>query len=144
YLDMARLIEGAIAGAPGAKITGEEIAATIREGNITELRRLLDASPGLVHAVDGRSNRPIHWAAMTRRLDMIDELINRGADIDAMRLDGARPIQLNNGDYHFRAWRLELPATPLEVVEHLRAGGAYYDICTAAYFGDIAQVKELL
>ncbi len=144
HREMERLIEGAIAGADGAKISGEGIAAVIREGNITELCSLLDASPELVHAVDTRSNRPIHWAVMTRHIDMINELIERGADIDVMRLDGARPIQLNNGDYHYRAWRHELPATPLEVIELLRAKGAYCDICTAAYIGDTTRVEELL
>lgn len=144
YREMERIIEGAIAGAEGARIAGEPIAAAIRRGDVTELRRLLDASPELVHAVDKRSNRPIHWAAMTRRLEMIDELIDRGADVDAMRLDGARPIQLNNGDYHFRAWREELPSTPLEVIEHLRTRGAYCDICTAAFVGDLDRVSEIL
>ena len=42
---------------------------------------------------------------MTRQLDVIDELLDRGADINAARFDGAHPIQLANGDYHFRGWR---------------------------------------
>ena len=42
---------------------------------------------------------------MTRQIPMIDELLARGADINARRADGARPIQLTNGDYHYRGWR---------------------------------------
>jgi ankyrin repeat protein len=42
---------------------------------------------------------------MTRQLDMIDELLARGADIKAQRSDGARPIQLTHGDYTYRGWR---------------------------------------
>ena len=42
---------------------------------------------------------------MTRQLDFIDELLSRGADINAARFDGAHPIQLANGDYYFRGWR---------------------------------------
>ncbi len=42
---------------------------------------------------------------MTRQLDAIDELLRRGADIDARRMDGARPIHLTNGDYFYRGWR---------------------------------------
>jgi hypothetical protein len=37
---------------------------------------------------------------MTRQLDAIDELLARGADINAQRMDGARPIHLTNGDYY--------------------------------------------
>jgi hypothetical protein len=36
---------------------------------------------------------------MTRQLEAIDELLRRGADITARRMDGARPIHLTNGDY---------------------------------------------
>ena len=37
-----------------------------------------------------------------------------------------------------------LPTTFEEAVEHLRACGANCDICTAAYIGDIARVRQLL
>jgi ankyrin repeat protein len=84
---------------------------------------------------------------MTRQIDVIDELLARGADIDAARFDGARPIQLTNGDYHFRGWRdvsNEIATTPPDVIAHLRARGAYCDICTAASIGDLERVRELL
>jgi ankyrin repeat protein len=84
---------------------------------------------------------------MTRQLDLIDELLARGADINAARLDGARPIQLTNGDYHYRGWRdvpKDITTTPREVLDHLRSRGAYVDICTAASIGDLGRVRELL
>jgi ankyrin repeat protein len=111
------------------------------------VRNLLDATPDLLHAGDERSNQPIHWAVMTRQLDMIDELLARGADINTPRSDGARPIQLTNGDYYFRGWRdvpADWPTSPAQVLAHLRARGAYVDICTAANIGDLQRVRELL
>ena len=84
---------------------------------------------------------------MTRQLDVIDELLARGADINAKRQDGARPIQLTNGDYNYRGWRdvaPDWPTTPAQVLSHLRARGAYVDICTACHIGDLERVKELL
>ncbi len=51
--------------------------------------------------------------------------------INAARFDGARPIQLTNGDYHYRGWRdvpKDIATTPAEVLDHLRASGAYEDI----------------
>jgi ankyrin repeat protein len=84
---------------------------------------------------------------MTRQLDVIDLLLEKGADINARRQDGARPIQLTNGDYHFRGWRdvpKDWPTTPRQVLDHLRARGAYVDICTAASIGDLERVRTLL
>ncbi len=84
---------------------------------------------------------------MTRQIDVLDDLLARGADINAVRCDGARPIQLTNGDYHYRGWRdvpKDWPTTPMQVLAHLRARGAYCDICTACHIGDLERVKELL
>ena len=133
YAEMEKLLS--------ASTDGESVAAAIRTRDLDRVRALLDAKPELVNSSD-----LIHWAVMTRQLDMIDELLSRGADINARRADGARPIQLTNGDYGFRGWR-DVPEdapSPRDVLAHLRARGAYCDICTAAYIGDIARVRELL
>jgi len=147
YPEMEKLLQANLADAHGSSTKGEPIAAAIRERDLPKVRSLLDASPELLHAGDGRSNQPIHWAVMTRQLDIIDELLERGANINAARFDGARPIQLTNGDYNYRGWRdvpKDVATTPLEVLEHLRARGAYVDINTAASIGDLDRVKELL
>jgi len=147
YGEMERLLEGALAAAHGASPRGEAVAAAIRARNLPEVRRLLDAEPDLLHAGDGGSSRPIHWAAMTRQLDVIGELLARGADIDARRADGARPIQLTNGDYSYRGWRdvpEEVTTTPGQVLDHLIQRGARVDISTAASLGDLARVRALL
>jgi ankyrin repeat protein len=147
YTEMGKLLEANYARVQGASPRGEEIAAAIRARDLDRVRRLLDASPELLRAGDGRSNQPIHWAAMTRQIEVIDELLQRGADIDARRCDGARPIQLTNGDYHYRGWRdvpKDVTTMPAEVLVHLRSRGAYVDICTAASIGDLERVRELL
>ncbi|HKV42084.1 MAG TPA: ankyrin repeat domain-containing protein [Blastocatellia bacterium] len=147
YVAMEKLLEAALAGVSGTTSKGMAIAAAIRERNLTKVRGLLDGSPDLVHARDERTNQPIHWAVMTRQLDIIDELLGRGADVNSQRFDGARPIQLTNGDYNYRGWRdvaEDTAATPRDVLTHLRARGAYCDICTAAYIGDLERVRELL
>ena len=84
---------------------------------------------------------------MTRQIDIIDDLLRRGANIDARRQDGAHPVELTNGDYFFRGWRdvpKELAPAPDDVLAHLLARGAYCDIWTAAHLGDLARVRELL
>jgi ankyrin repeat protein len=147
YAELEKLLEARYASLHGASPKGEAIAAAIRERDLAKTRSLLDASPELLHAGDSRSNQPIHWAVMTRQLDVIDELLSRGADINAARFDGARPIQLTNGDYSFRGWRdvpQDWPTTPAQTLAHLRECGAYVDICTAASIGDLERVRELL
>jgi ankyrin repeat protein len=147
YAEMEKLLEDNYAATKGASPKGEDIAAAIRARDLPRVKSLLDASPELLSAGDGRSNQPIHWAVMTRQPDMIDELLARGANIDTARQDGARPIQLCNGDYNFRGWRdvpQDWPVTPSQVLEHLRGRGAYLDICTAASIGDLERARELL
>jgi len=147
YEEMQKLLEAKLASLHGASPKGEGIAAAIRARDLVKVRSLLDAAPELLRAGDERSNQPIHWAVMTRQLDIIDELLARGADINAQRQDGARPIQLTNGDYNYRGWRdvpKDVTTTPAEVLAHLRTRGAYVDICTAAHTGDLNRVRELL
>lgn len=144
---MVQLLESTFAARHNASPAGEPVAAAIRERNLPKIRELLEASPGLLSAGDRSGNQPIHWATMTRQPDVIDELLARGADIEARRPDGARPIHLFNGDYHYRGWRdvpKDVVTTPAEVLAHLRARGAYCDINTAAHTGDLDRVRELL
>ena len=147
YAEMERLLSRKFAELHGASDEGEPVANAIREYDIAKVRALLDASPHLISAGDGGSSQPIHWATMTRQTDVIDELLSRGANIDAKRLDGARPIHLTNGDYTYRGWR-DVPAsvttTPADVYKHLVSRGAYVDIWMAALKGDLQRVRELL
>jgi ankyrin repeat protein len=104
--------------------------------------------PELVHAADKRGNQPIHWAVLTRQIGLIDYLLSRGADIMAKRPDGARPLDLTNGDYFYRSSYRDLPATGLQehevLIGYLMARGAYCDISVAAKIGWYDRVKELL
>ncbi len=147
YEEMQKLLQSALVHKTGEAPRGGGAAKLIRDRNLKGLKELLDRSPELVNAVDEGTNRPIHWAVMSRQPDMIDELLARGADINAQREDGARPVQLVNGDYSYRGWR-DVPedtkATPGDILRHLRDRGAYIDMCTAAHTGDIERVKQLL
>ncbi len=147
YAEMEAMLGAAIRKVQHASTEGNAVAEAIRNRRIGRMRQLLKASPALLLAGDERSNQPIHWAVMTRQIEVIDELLARGADINARRFDGARPIQLVNGDYHYRGWRdvpAEATASPADVLHHLIERGAYVDINTAAHMGDLRRVRELL
>lgn len=123
------------------------VAASIKARDMAQARELLERQPELIHAADERGNQPLHWAVMTRQIGLIDYLLQRGADINAARPDGLRPIHLTNGDYHYRGWR-DLPSAALQrhevLIGWLLARGAAYDISTATKLGDLGRVRELL
>jgi ankyrin repeat protein len=147
YTEMEQLLTQTLETKFNASPKGEPVALALREHDLRQMRELLDAQPKLVANGDKRSNQPIHWATMTRQVDAIDELLRRGADINAQRMDGARPIHLTNGDYFYRGWRdvpSNWPVTPAHVMAHLKARGAFIDLPTACHTGDIERVRELL
>lgn len=147
YSQMEQLLQTKLAELHGASSQGEPVAAAIRERDLGKVRALLDTSPELLGAGDERSNQPIHWAVMTRQLDVVDELLKRGADINARRSDGGRPIHLTHGDYHYRGWRdvpAEWPTKPREVFDHLVGRGARIDLGMACATGDLVRVRALI
>ena len=147
YAEMERMLADTLETRFNASSRGEPVALALRGHDLTRMRELLDAQPELVGKGDRRSNQPIHWATMARQVDAIDECVRRGADINARRMDGARPIHLTNGDYFYRGWRdvpRDWPVTPADVMAHLEARGAFIDLPTACHTGDIERVRELL
>lgn len=147
YGAMERMLVDTLETRFNASVKGEAVALALRNHQLKKMRDLLDAEPGLIGKGDTRSNQPIHWATMTRQPKAIDELLKRGADINARRMDGARPIHLTNGDYFYRGWRdvsRLWPVTPAMVMTHLKNHGAVIDLPTACHTGNIARVQELL
>ena len=147
YGQMIALLESLYLSTQGANPEGNPLGGLIRNRKVRECKAALKARPELLHQGDETGNQPIHWAVMTRQIPIIDHLLSLGADINARRQDGARPIHLSNGDYNFRGWR-DVPSssksTPAEVLRHLMARGAYVDIWTACHQGDLPRVRLLL
>ena len=148
YTELLEFLERLIDERYHIRPEGTEIATAIKDGDLPRLRGIIGSEPELVRAADARGNQPIHWAVLTRQIDVIDYLLSMGADIGAMRPDGARPIDLTNGDYYYRSWYRDLPATGLRkhevLIGYLMGRGAYCDISVAAKIGYYHRVRELL
>ena len=147
YREMEQILSRWIHGANVPPHAGETLAQVIREHDFEKLTQLLDKHPEWISARDDGSNEPIHWATMTRQPQMIDLVLQRGASIEAQRLDGARPLQLFHGDYHYRGWSRvsrDWPHTPDDILKHLLSRGANLDMCTACMMGNMDRVRELL
>lgn len=147
YEELAHLLRDHLKKAHGATEVKEHVADTIRFRDFSRIKDLFGDDPLLIDAVDGRGNKPIHWASLTRQMNVIDLLLDNGADINAMRPDGARPLDLTNGDYWYRGNR-DIPKSAVVahevVVGFLVARGADYDISVAANVGDTERVREIL
>lgn len=132
-----------------AEPIGEKLTALIRDRKVKELLQLLAQLPEALHASDERGNTPLHWAVMTRQLELLDQLLAMGADPLAKRGDGSQPAQLAlEGDYFYRANR-NLPPDASRDAGFLLGylvgrGGVPYDIFLAAAAGDALRVDELL
>lgn len=55
----------------------------VKAGDAQAVRSLLAADPSLVHAVDADKSTPLHWAAWKGHPEVIEVLLDAGADIQA-------------------------------------------------------------
>ncbi|MDF2714186.1 MAG: ankyrin repeat protein, partial [Paenibacillus sp.] len=148
YPEIADLLERHLSRTYQTSPSGSRIAELIKTGQNEQALRQLEEAPELIRSGDERGNTPLHWAVLTRQMGLIDELLRRGADLQAARADGATPIHLAiDGDYWFRANR-DLSPTAMRnqwfLAGYLVARSEVYDIWTASAVGDTDQVALLL
>lgn len=148
FAEIADRLERHLADRFQVSPAGGELARLVREGRAEEALRQVDEAPERIRETDERGNTLLHWAALTRNMPLVDELLKRGADLSVRRMDGATPLQVVlEGDYWFRSSRdLSPEAVRNEwfVAGYLVARGAEYDIWTAAAIGDAERVAAML
>ena len=146
FNEIADLLKAAVEGQCNCLYIdeGETLAEYIRQRDLDKVIAHLNCHPEHIRACDERGNVPIHWAVLTMNMPMVRSLLDRGADINATRPDGARPIDLVFGDYFFR--RRDVPPEALSenrvMLGYLLAHGAVYDLRTAASIGDTEEVRR--
>lgn len=110
----------------GAKV---DVHAAAEQGMMDILQQLIEADPTLVHAKGPDGQRPLHFA---RSIEVIDYLLERGADIDARDVDHCGTAAQWRADDHS------------QVCRYLLKRGAEAGIFTACALGDSDLARTLL
>ncbi|MDX1429476.1 MAG: ankyrin repeat domain-containing protein, partial [Rhodothermales bacterium] len=105
-----------------------DIWAAAHLNDLARAASLLDETPDLVRARGGDGKHPIHYAASP---EMVDLLVERGADVNARDIDhGSTPVQYLVNNEH--------------VVRRLLDHGAEPDIYLAAALGDVEMARHCI
>ena len=112
--------------------------AAARRGDVAQIQAGLARDPGLAHASSDTGDTALHQAALGRHLEVVNLLLDAGANADAGRADGKRPVTCALQWMHGAALRGGV------IAGILLARGAAYNIYLAAAIADIDYVRKAL
>jgi ankyrin repeat protein len=69
-----------------------ELSLAIRQGNMERVKAIVEKSPAMVTSADDSGFTPLHIAATAGRVEIIEHLLQRGADIEARTAGGQTPL----------------------------------------------------
>jgi ankyrin repeat protein len=116
----------------------QAIIAAAAAGDLAVVEAELARNPALVRGSNETGDTPLHHAARNGHLHVVRALVAAGADVDAVRGDGYRPIHSAlMSNWFFQVDRGEAR----EIVDLLLSRGARYTIFIAALLDDAALVR---
>ena len=119
----------------------ETIVAAAGKGDLRAVEQELQRDPSLARRGNETGDTALHHAASKGHISVVEALIASGADVNAVRGDGYRPIHCAL----MPNWFFELAMSRGErVADLLLKGGAEYTIYVAALRGDTAFVRNAL
>jgi len=142
-LEEARARQGRTA--PDAARADHAIHRAAAAGDSDQVEKLLDAEPALVHRGDGQGGTPLHRAVGGSAREVIELLLDRGADIHARHGAGG-PNAAGYAPVDFQPIDLALwgRRPDRETARLLLSRGAECDTVVAAALGDRERVTALL
>lgn len=73
-------------------VKSEEFHAAVNRNDFETVNRMLDENPRLIYSTDKWGGTPLHRAAGTKKSEMTQLLIDRGADVNKKSKDGTTPL----------------------------------------------------
>ena len=143
--DAVQLLEAAIRERHQAAPTrGALICEAVRSGDPRRVADLLDEDPSLVNVAQIVSDQigsrqPLHVAVEMDRFDLVDFLLERGADLEGTRGDGFKPIHLALWENQWRGLR-----DNRTMLGYLLGKGAKYAVGVMAARGDLDAVRRAI
>src|SRR5581483_587991 len=116
----------------------DDFLKAARDGDIARVRSELTRDPKLVESSNNFGETALHKAAEAGNIEVIAALLDAGANPDAIRADGLRPI---NCAFRVRGRSAQYAGM---IAGLLLARGAKYNIYLAAVFGDDDYVRRAL
>jgi ankyrin repeat protein len=141
HADVAALLRSHLAQRFRIKDGARAIIDAAEAGNIEKVKAELARDPNLAASANETGDTALHRAARRRHLAIVRLLLDAGADPDAIRGDGYRPIHAAS-IFNLTAGGLHPEAR--EIAELLLARGARYTMFLAALMGDAAFVRDAL
>ncbi|MGH7679107.1 MAG: ankyrin repeat domain-containing protein [Gemmatimonadaceae bacterium] len=141
HAEVAALLRERLARRFAIASNTEAIISAAKEGDLRKVNAELARDPSLARVGDEAGDTALHRAAHNGRLDVVRVLLEAGANAEAVRGDGFRPIHCAL----MPDWRAKVNAsTRNAIVDLLLAHGAQDNIWVAAMRGDMTYVREAL
>jgi len=119
----------------------QAIIAAADKGDLAAVETELARHPALVRAANETGDTPLHHAARNGHLRIVRALVDAGANVNAMRGDGYRPLH----SALMPNWFFQVPlGIRTEIVDLLVSRGAEYTVFVAALRGDEEFLRNAL
>jgi ankyrin repeat protein len=119
----------------------QAIMAAAGQGDLAAVETELTRNPALGRASNDTGDTPLHQASRNGHLPVVRALLAAGADVDAVRGDGYRPLHCAL----MPNWFFQVdPGPRREIADVLLSRGARYTIFVAALRGDEQFVRNAL
>lgn len=139
--ELAELLRGRLTRRFAVAAGTQTIIEAADRGDLAGVEAELARDPALARASNDTGDTPLHHAAKNGHLRVVRALLAAGANVDAVRGDGYRPVHcalMPNWFFEVR------PGARDEITELLLSHGARYTIFVAAMRGDTDFVRDAL